>query len=332
MCTAIVHGELFGRNLDLEYGYNEKIAIMPRNYPLVFRRASVFRSHFAIIGMATVLNGYPLYYDATNEHGLSMAGLNFVGHAVYRAPAEGTTNVTHFELIPYLLGSCRSVAEARRELEQICLTNQAFREDLPPSQLHWLIADRQESIVAEPMAEGIRIYQNPVGVLTNNPPFPFHMEHLSMYRGISPRESPTRFAPNTDFPNFSRGLNAVGLPGDFSSPSRFVRAAFVKLNSVIPQTEERSINQFFHILGAVEQVEGCVRIGSELERTQYTSCCNTDEGIYYYKTYENHQITAVSLQDADLDGDALLLHPLITRQQIRREKASAFPDFPTPLL
>lgn len=135
MCTAIsylAHRHYFGRTLDLEHTYRETVTITPRRFPLPYRRLPTNPSHFAIIGMATVLEGYPLYYDATNEHGLSMAGLNFVGNAVYHAPTDDKINVTHFELIPYLLGICRSVAEARRELEQICITDQAFREDLPP--------------------------------------------------------------------------------------------------------------------------------------------------------------------------------------------------------
>ena len=323
MCTAIsylAHRHYFGRTLDLEHTYRESVTVTPRRFPLSYRRLPTNRTHFAIIGMATVLDGYPLYYDATNEHGLSIAGLNFVGNAFYHAPAEGAVNVAHFELIPYLLGTCSTVTEAKQALSDIRLTDQPFREGLPTAQLHWLISDSRESIVAEPMADGLRIYPNPIGVLTNNPPFPFHSDHLALYRGISPHEAPTQFAPNADFPDFSRGLNAVGLPGDLSSPSRFVRATFVKLNSVRPENEVRSVNKFFHILGAVEQVEGCVRIGDALERTQYTSCCNTDEGIYYYKTYGNHQITAVSLQDADLNGEELLLHPLITQEQLRREK------------
>ena len=86
MCTAAVYqtkDHYFGRNLDLEYSYQESITIAPRNYPFSFRKLPEMKTHYAIIGMAYVLEGYPLYYDATNEKGLSMAGLNFPGSAAY---------------------------------------------------------------------------------------------------------------------------------------------------------------------------------------------------------------------------------------------------------
>jgi len=110
------------------------------------------------------------------------------------------------------------------------------------------------------------------------------------------------------------------LPGDLSSASRFVRGAFVRLNSVSGETEEESVSQFFHILGSVEQQRGCVEMEEgEYELTVYSSCCNTDRGIYYYRTYENSQITAVDLHREDLNGGDLISYPLIQGQQIRRQ-------------
>ena len=115
-------------------------------------------------------------------------------------------------------------------------------------------------------------------------------------------------------------MGALGLPGDFSSQSRFVRAAFVKLNSVSDWSEEQSVSQFFHILGTVEQPRGCCRLEEgKYERTIYTSCCNTDRGIYYYTTYDNHQITAVSMHKEKLEECFLVRYPLILREQIREQ-------------
>lgn len=111
----------------------------------------------------------------------------------------------------------------------------------------------------------------------------------------------------------------MGLPGDLSSSSRFVRAAFTKLNSVKKETEEGSLGQFFHILGSVAQQEGCVKVGEHYEKTVYSSCCNVDEGIYYYTTYGNSQITGVSMHNTDLNSQKLTAYPLINAQQIRME-------------
>ena len=116
MCTAITYqtkDNYFGRNLDLDYVYQETVTITPRRYPLRFRQMGTLDRHYAMIGMAYVLGDYPLYYDATNEAGLSMAGLNFPGNAVYRQEEPGRDNVTPFEFIPWVLGRCATVAEAR---------------------------------------------------------------------------------------------------------------------------------------------------------------------------------------------------------------------------
>ena len=103
MCTAITYktkDHYFGRNLDLEYSYKETVTITPRNFTLHFRRMGKLDQHFAIIGMAYICDGYPLYYDGTNEKGLSMAALNFPGNADYKAYRYQKDNIVPFELIP----------------------------------------------------------------------------------------------------------------------------------------------------------------------------------------------------------------------------------------
>ena len=117
-----------------------------------------------------------------------------------------------------------------------------------------------------------------------------------------------------------RDRGALGLPGDLSSPSRFVRAAFVRANARAAQTEDASVSQFFHILTSVEQQRGCCELDDgQYEITLYSSCCNADRGIYYYTTYDNRQITGVKLHAADLDSAQLTAYPLVDTQQIRWE-------------
>ena len=319
MCTAITYqtkDHYFGRNLDLEYSYQETVTITPRNYPLLFRKEQTLHHHYAMIGMALVEDGYPLYYDATNEKGLSIAGLNFPGNAVYYPFKEGADNITPFELIPWILGQCVTVADAEIKLKRLNLLDLPFSREYPLSPLHWIVADRERSIVVEPMVEGLRICDNPVGVLTNNPPFDYHMYNLKNYMNLTRDEPVSRFSDGLSLSPYSRGMGAIGLPGDLSSGSRFVRAAFTKLNAVSGDTESESISQFFHILGSVAQQQGCVRVGSDYEKTVYSSCCNTDKGIYYYTTYENSQITAVDMFSEDLNGSRVICYPLVAGQQI----------------
>lgn len=318
MCTAITFSRkdfYFGRTLDLEATYGEEVVIAPRIYPLPFAQMPDLKSHYAIIGMAHVAEGYPLYYDAVNEAGVCMAALNFPGFAQYSKNADGKDNVACFEFIPWILGQCRNLEDVRKLLPQLCLTGRPFSPEFPTTQLHWMIADKTGCVVVEPMSDGIRLYDNPVGVLTNNPPFDDQMFQLCNYMHLSPNPPHNHFSPNVDLKPYSRGMGAIGLPGDLSSQSRFVRAAFTKLNSIC--SEEESVSQFFHILDSVSQTRGCCRLGKEgCEITQYTSCCNASRGIYYYTTYGNRRISAVDLHRENLKGDQLVRFPLVSGEDI----------------
>jgi len=321
MCTAATYHTkdfYFGRNLDLEYSYQESVTVTPRDYPFCFRSGKKLEHHYAMVGMATVSDNYPLYYEATNEKGLSLAGLNFPQNAVYYPFQESRDNITPFELIPWLLGQCASVSQAEILLNNMNLWNEPFSKEFPLSPLHWILADRERCLVLEPMADGVKIHDNPVGILTNNPPFDFHMYNLASHMQVSPMPPENRFSKQIPLKPFSLGMGSIGLPGDMSSPSRFVKAAFTKLNSRSGDSESESISQFFHILGSVSQPRGLTNVrGEEYEFTLYSSCCNTDKGIYYYTTYENRQITAVDMHAENLDSDALKSYPLILGQQIR---------------
>ena len=323
MCTAATYQTrnfYFGRNLDYERSYGESVVITPRNWPLALRRGAALKTHYAMIGMAHMQDGFPLYYDAVNEKGLCIAGLNFVGNAVYHPPVAERENVAQFELIPWLLGRCATLTEARQLLEQVNITDTPFCTGLPAAQLHWMVADRTGCLVVESVADGVRVYDDPAGVLTNNPPFPMQMFALNNYAQLSPEPPVNRFAPELPLETYSRGMGAMGLPGDLSSQSRFVRAAFVRANSVSGDGEAESLSQLFHILGSVEQQRGCCRLNDgACELTLYTGCCNADRGVYYYTTYDNGQITAVDMHRADLDGDAPVSYPLVTEMQVRWE-------------
>ena len=323
MCTAATYKTkdfYFGRTLDYEFSYGDEVTITPRNFPLHFREQGDLSTHYAIIGMAHVIDNCPLYYDAINEKGLGMAGLNFVGNAVYREKEEGKDNVAQFEFIPWILSQCATVKEARRFVEKINLLNTPFNEKLPLAQLHWIISDSEESITIESVKEGINIYENPVGVLTNNPPFDKQMFNLNNYMHLSVRSPENNFSKDLNLTTYSRGMGAIGLPGDLSSQSRFVRVAFTKMNSISGDGELESVSQFFHILNSVDQQRGCCELDDgKYEITLYTSCCNTDKGIYYYTTYNNHQITAVDMHKENLEGNELVRYPLITEEQIKMQ-------------
>jgi choloylglycine hydrolase len=322
MCTAANYtakDHYFGRNLDLEYSYNETVTVTPRNYVFTFRQVGALRSHHALIGISTNVDGYPLYYDATNEKGLSMAGLNFPENADYKPEDPNKINITPFEFIPWVLGQYETVAEVKEALKGINLVNISFSKEYPLSPLHWIISDREESITVESAKEGLHVYDNPVGVLTNNPTFDKQLFNLNNYMTLSIDPPKNNFAPDLGLDTYSRGMGAIGLPGDLSSSSRFVKAVFTKMNSVSGNSESEAISQFFHILGSAAQQRGCVRLGDRYEITIYSSCCNTDKGIYYYTTYENSQISGVDMHKEKLDSKEIISYSLIKGQQIKMQ-------------
>lgn len=320
MCTAATYKTkdfYFGRTLDYEFSYGEEIVVVPRHFPILFRHMGQSSHHYAMIGMAHLAGETPLFYDAINEKGLGMAGLNFVGNADYKPFAQGKDNVAPFEFIPWILSQCSSVKEARLLLEKISLVNTPFSDQLPLAQLHWIIADQEEAITVESMKEGLKVYDNPAGVMTNNPPFDQQLQNLNNYLHLSTKNPENLFSGKLPLSCYSRGMGALGLPGDLSSQSRFVRVAFVKMNSISGDSENESVSQFFHILGSVDQQRGCCDVGEEkYEYTIYTSCCNASKGIYYYTTYDDHQIHGVDLHRTDLESSTLSRYPLIHEEEL----------------
>lgn len=320
MCTAInfkTKDHYFGRNLDLEYTYQETVTVTPRNYPFRFRLTGEIKHHYAMVGMAYVVGGYPLYYEATNEAGVSAAGLMFAENAHYPEPAKGKDNIPPFEFIPWILAQCKDMQDVRKLLDRVNLANISFSEELPLTPMHWMISYKEESVVVESMQDGLHVHENPVGVLTNNPPFPIQLWNLSNYMGMTKEVPENRFSEKLSLASYSKGMGALGLPGDLSSASRFVRAAFVLHNSLCDDLEAESVGQFFHILTAVEQQRGCVRVkGEEYEVTAYSCCCNADKGIYYYVTYGNRRISAVDMQKENLEGEKVISYSLMKNEQI----------------
>lgn len=315
MCTAVTFKSknfYFGRTLDYEFLYPTEVIFTPKRFPLSFRFLPGEKNHHAILGMGYVKDGYPLYYDAVNDKGLCVAGLNFVGNAVYGEEEFQKENAASFEFIPYILGRCESVTQARECLRHLNITDTPFSMDLPASSLHWMIADSKEAITVEAVEEGLRVYTNTAGVLTNNPPFPVQMWNLGNFMNLTPKGAENRFSSKVTLKACSRGMGAMGLPGDFSSQSRFVRAAFVKLNAKGGESEEECVNQMFHILNSVSVPEGCcITENGEYNKTLYSSCMCADRGIYYYRPYESQNVFAVDMNKEELNADSLVRYPFL---------------------
>ncbi len=320
MCTCITFktkDHYFGRNLDLEYRFNEKVVITPRNYEFFLKAGGSFRTKYAMIGIATIMDSYPLYAEATNEKGLSIAGLNFPENAYYGKKQKDKINLTPFELIPWILGNFASVEELETVIRHIYLIDQSFSKNVPLTSLHYMICDAKHCLVLEQTRDGMHIYSNSIGVLTNNPPFSYHLININNYLNLTSEISRNRFSNKIKLNAYGLGMGAIGLPGDNSPSSRFVRAAFNKLNSVCDANEESSLSQFFHILDTVAVVKGTTMSpDGKWHITVYSCCCNTTKGIFYYKTYSNNQITAIKMTEENKSRNGLTIFNLEEKQQI----------------
>lgn len=320
MCTCInlkTKDFYFGRTLDLEYRFEEKIVITPREYPFQLQNGDFFKTKYAIIGMAYVNNNYPMYADATNEFGLSIAGLRFTDCHYQTEIKEDKLNLTPYELIPWLLGKYKKVSEIKEDISRLNLVEIKLQEELPVTKLHFMVSDSEETVVLEQTEDGFKYYDNPIGVLTNNPPFSYQLTNVGCYLNLMAGSAYNRFSSSIDFTPYGQGLGAIGLPGDNSSCSRFVRAAFNKLNSKCQEDESSSVAQFFHILDSVSMVEGTVEtFNEEYNCTLYSCCMNTTKGIYYYKTYSNNQIVAIRLTKENINASTLTIYSPIEEQQI----------------
>lgn len=321
MCTSIVYragDSYFGRNLDLEVSLGQKVVITPRDYSLKFRNMPTIDHHYAIIGVSLIRDNYPLYLDGANEEGVGMACLNFDGPCRYFPVESGKDNVASFEFIPYILSQCKNIAEAKQLLAKLNLTNISFSPQLQCEPLHWIIADRSgASVVVESTATGLHFYDNPVGVLANNPEFPQQLTNLANYQDISPTEPVNNIAPGVNLNTYSRGLGSHHLPGGMDSESRFVKETFVKAHAPKGQSEAENVTNYFHCLHAVEQQKNLDEVAPQtFEYTIYSDGINLSTGTLYYTHYDNNRINAVSMRRTNLNSTELISYPMAEKQSI----------------
>ena len=309
MCTGIRFGiRFFGRTLDWMESYGEVLVVAPRNYKFEFKFEEGLESHFAIMGMAVVSDNYPLFYEGFNEAGLGMAGLYFKDETVYHKRCEGKINVAPFEIVPYILGQCKSVREARERLDKMNIVDEGFNDRWGTSPLHWILADKKECIVIESLEDGLKVYENSYGVLTNAPSFDSQVANYNNYMNLHHK-----------------------LPGNWTSMSRFVRAVYVRNNSkvrtrinnylksdditfedtILKMNEMEMVNHYFRMLDSVSQIRGCNKeVDREDEITIYSCCQDLDKGIYYYTTYECRDIKSLCFDEVELNGDKLYIRDI----------------------
>lgn len=322
MCTGILYKNgpftYFGRNLDLQYALANNATVCPRNFVLKYRHLDDMPTHSAIVGMAITGYGYPLFFEGVNEYGVGAASLNFPNYGQYNTElVEGKKNVTSFELIPYLLCTCKNLEEVKKELLSINLVADDFNDKIKSVPLHWICADKTGSIVVERTATGLHMYDNPLNVLANAPEYPAQAVNFANYINLSAEYPTNRVAPGVPVPVYTSGQGSDGLPGGLDSMSRFSRAAFMLNNSKAPETDEGTLTQFFHIMQTVGQINGANHERDGFyEITNYTAGINLDTMDFYWTTYNNQQIQGIHTKALDLNGDELIIYPTGTTQSV----------------
>jgi choloylglycine hydrolase len=239
--------------------------------------------------------------------GIAVAGLNFPGYAEYAAvPAEGATNVAAFEFPLWVASQFESVDEVEAALRDVAIVDRPINEKYPSSLLHWIIGDSERAIVVEYTAGGMHVFDDDVDVLANQPGFSWHHENLRNYLNATPDFPEDTVLGRAHLEPFGSGSHMRGIPGDYYSPSRFVRAAYVNAHYPQKSSEEENVSRAFHTLQQVAMVDGCAAMGSgEFEKTIYTGLFSSRTNTYYWNTYEDPAIQSVAMADHSPDGTEL---------------------------
>ena len=313
MCTGIRFSDdkgnmYFGRNLDWSSGYGEKIVVTPKGYNYKSAFLGEMKPKYAVIGMAIIEENVPLYFDCGNEAGLAIAGLNFPGYAQYEKDAvDGKTNVSAYEFPLWVAMNFETVDEAEKALRDVAIVDKPINEKYPSSLLHWIIGDAKRSIVVEYTAKGMEIFENDVDVLTNQPGYGWHKENLRNYMNLaSPQPERVRWG-KAELTAFGSGSLMRGLPGDYYSPSRFVRVAYLNTRYPVKSMEEENVARLFHTLAGVAMIDGAAAMASgDFEKTVYTGGYSAATKTYYWNTYEDPAIQKAALADYDVNGTELM--------------------------
>lgn len=313
MCTGVRFSDnkgnmYFGRNLDWSEGYGQKVVITPRGYSYDFAFLNTMQpKNGAIIGMAIVVENKPLYFDCANEAGLGVAGLNFPGYAKYEEKAVvGKTNVAAYEFPLWVVMNFATVDEAEKALKDTAIVGQPINDKFPVSELHFIIGDKERSIVVEYTENGMEIYHNDVDILTNQPGYGWHKENLRNYLNLFPQMPKEVKWNKAKMTAFGSGSLMRGIPGDYYSPSRFIRVAYLNTHYPVKSTEEENVSRLFHTLTGVAMVDGAAEMANgKCEITVYTGGYSSLSKTYYYNTYEDPTIVAVKMEDHNLDASEL---------------------------
>lgn len=323
MCTSVMYQNAKGnwflaRTMDFSFELDGRPVVIPRNFH--FQSDANEAGFDTKLGFGVAgrnLNGYILV-DGVNEAGVGAATLYFDGLAKFADQREyGKTDLAPHEVINWILGNITSVADLKEKINDVnivAIANDLFKIVVP---LHWIVGDKSGAcVVLEQDREGMHVMDDPAKVMTNSPDFQWHLKNLNNYVQLKPTSHSAKAYGEFKSDAYGLGSGALGLPGDYTSVSRFVRAAFIRENTDKADTTGGSINALSHILNSVEIPKG-VKADNEggCDYSQYRGYMSLDEGAYYMQPYDDQTITRVALTPEVLNASEPTEYPLQKQQQ-----------------
>lgn len=289
--------------------------IIPRNYAFTGTTPEgvdglSYHSKYAAVGSSAF--GTPSIVDGFNEKGLSAAMFYFPGYAEYTplTPANKKKSLSPTEFTNWVLTQFATVDEVKNNIQSVVIVPTSLSNwgGVPP--FHYIVYDKSgKSIVIEPVKGKLVVTDNPIGVITNSPTIDWHLTNLSNYINLSPLSPPNKKIDGMQLSQFGQGAGLHGLPGDFSPPSRFVRAAIYSAAAVPTTDANAAVLQALHILNQFDLPPGSVRSmtngKTEDDTTIATTVKDTKDFKYYIRTYTNQSIRMISLLSFDLNSKTL---------------------------
>ena len=287
---------------------NNLYVVVPRNQELQSLTPSgmdgvKFKSKHGYVGLAVEQKEFMV--EGINEKGLSAGLFYFPNYGKYQPYNEAKKDqcLADFQVVSYVLAECSTIDEVKEALGKVRIIN----IDPRSSTVHWRFTEPSgRQVVLEIVDEIMHFYENPLGVLTNSPGIEWHWTNLNNYINLEPGNAPEhKFGP-LEMKNFGHGSGLLGLPGDFTPPSRFVRAAFFQLTAAQQPTAEESVVQAFHLLNNFDIPTGTeVPLGKASialpSATQFTVASDTYNRKIYYRTMYNSNIRCIDLKAIDFN-------------------------------
>lgn len=312
-CTGIIlnsanGGTVPGRTMEFSFDIKSNILAVPAGTEidtLVLNPEETGFTYQTKYGFAGA-NGLdmPIVFDGVNTEGLYFGAFYFSGDAVYEqlTPENQGRAVSSDELGNWILGQFKTVGEVKAALPGIDVVGTYIDVIDSVAPFHYSVVDADgAAIVIEYTDKGLTIYDNTVNVVTNNPTYEWHLTNLRNYIGLQPANRQAVTVGSQELAPFGQGSGMVGLPGDMSSPTRFVRATAFVNASLESATESEAVFRAFHILNNFDIPIGAIRENNSedalTDYTVWTSVADTRNAIYYYKTYLTQQVESVSVRD-----------------------------------